>query len=324
MELKTIIKKYSGLVIFAFVFLIGAIWTPVFIQSKNILDIVQYSCETGLLAAGMTLVIISGGSGIDLSVGSNVALGCMIAASTQASMRFPTFLSVLAAIMVCGLIGALNGVLITKGKLQPFVATLITMIGARALALLTNGGMPISTGIPESYRIIASGKIGPIYYTAVIWIVMIVMVDIILKNTKFGTDLIATGGNAEAAYYSGIEVNKVRFIAYTICGMLAGLAGAILTSRLMIGEPRSGYGYELLAIASVVMGGTSMEGGRGSALGTMFGVLTLGAIKNLLNVANVNMFMQQVVQGIVVLLAILVPIFTGYLNERLSNTKINA
>lgn len=319
--MKLFIRNYSGLVVFIVVMIIGSITSRAFFSFNNIMDFVQASAETGLLAAGMMLVILAGGSGVDLSVGSNMAFGCMVAAMTQAYGGSPTLASVILAILACGAVGACNGLLITKGGLQPFVATMGTMIAARALGLLINQGRPVSWGIPESFGIIARGKIGAVFFPAVIWIGIMLVIHLVLSRTKYGRDLMAAGGNEEAARYSGINVDRVRLVAYTVCGMFTGLAGAILTSRLMIGEPRSGSGYEMLAIAAVVMGGASMSGGRGTAMGTLLGVLSLGAISNLLNVANVNMYLQDAVRGLIIFLAVLIPSFTQFLAEKTSRSK---
>ncbi|MEA5001945.1 MAG: ABC transporter permease [Christensenella sp.] len=314
--MKSLVKNYPGMIVFIFVFVLGIFVSPSFFTLNNVADILQQTAQNGLLAAGMTLVIIGGGGGVDLSVGSNVALGCMVAAMTQAYAGFPTIASVLLAVVVCAALGAGNGLLITKGHLQPFVATLVTMMGGRAAALLINSGRPVSSGIPEAFGAISNTKIGPFFLPMFIWIIAIILIHILLTRTKYGRDLIASGGNEEAAKYTGINVSKVRFLAYTITGVLAGICGALLCSKLKIGEPRSGEGYEMLAIAAVVMGGTSMDGGRGSALGTMFGVLALGVIANLLNVANVNMYLQKVVEGLIVFVSVLVPVITQYFNER--------
>jgi ribose/xylose/arabinose/galactoside ABC-type transport system permease subunit len=312
--MKNFMRKYSSLVIFLFVFVVGSLISPVFFKASNLFDIIQSCSEAGLVSAGMFLVILSGGSGIDLSVGSNVALGCMIAALTQVK-GFPILGSFVVAMFFCGLIGLANGLFITKGRIQPFVATLVTMIGARAFALISNGGMPVTYGIPKNYLLVARGKIGPIFYPAIIWVFVILLVHFIIIKTEYGRDLVATGGNEDSARYSGININKVRVIAYTISGILAGIAGSLLTAKIGIGEPRSGIGLELTAIAAVVMGGNSMAGGKGSALATLFGVLTLAAISNFLNVMDVNMHLQDVVKGFIILVVVAAPFFIQKLTK---------
>jgi ribose/xylose/arabinose/galactoside ABC-type transport system permease subunit len=318
--MRKLIRNYSGLLVFVFTVLLGSLISPTFRNWSNIIDIVQGAAEIGLLSIGMTFVISAGGSGVDLSVGSNLALGCMAAALTQA-MGFPSVLSLLVAMTATGIVGAANGLFITKGRLQPFVATLVTMIGARAMALIVNGGKPVTQGLPEKFLAIARGKIGPVFYPAIIWLVAIVIAQIVITQSNFGRNLMAVGGSEESARYSGINVNRVRIAAYTISGVLAGIAGALLAARLDEGEPRSGTGMELMAIAAVVIGGTSMAGGRGSALGTMFGVLALGSINNLLNVTSVNMYAQSVVRGGIIFVAVLVPFITERLGKIRKTTQ---
>jgi len=311
---KNLIKNYPGLIIFILVMILGTVMSTAFLTVSNISDVLQQCCENGLLAAGMTLVLLTGG--IDLSVGANLALGSMVCAMTQAYQGWPLAASVALAIVVCGVIGLINGVLISKGNLQPFVATLVMMMAARALGLLINDGQPVSTGVPESFGVIARTKIGTVMLPAFIWIVLILLVDLLIKRTTYGRALMAVGGNQESARHTGINVDRTRILAYMICGLLVGVASAVESSRLLIGEPRTGEGYELLAIAGAVMGGTAMSGGRGSALGTLFGVLAIGAIKNLLNVANVNMHVQTVLLGVIIAVSTLIPIFSSYLSDR--------
>ena len=312
--IKKLVKNYPGLIIFILVMILGTIMSPFFFSVSNVADIVQQCCENGLLAAGMTLVILTGG--IDLSVGSNLALGSMVCAMTQSYAGWSLLASVILAVIVCGTIGLLNGLMVAKGKLQAFVATLVSLVGARAIGLLINAGQPVSTGVPVSFGVIARTKIGPLALPAIIWLVFILLVALLIRRSKYGRDLMAIGGNEEAARNTGINVDKTRILAYMICGLLVGVAGAVESSRLLIGEPRTGEGYELLAIAAVVMGGVAMSGGRGSVIGTLFGVLSIGGIKNLLNVANVNMHVQTVLLGVIIAISTLIPIFTMHLSDR--------
>ena len=312
--MKNLLRNYPGLIIFVLVMILGTVMSPVFLTVNNVSDILQQCCENGLLAAGMTLVLLS--DGIDLSVGSNIALGSMVCAMTQAYAGWPLAASVILAIIVCGLIGLANGMLITKGRLQPFVASLVLMTSARALGLLINGGRPVSTGMPESFSVIARTRIGAFALPAIIWIVVVILVNVLINRTSYGRALMAVGGNAEAARHTGINVNRTKVLAYVFCGLMVGIASAVESSRLLIGEPRTGEGYELLAIAGAVMGGVSMSGGKGSAIGMMFGVLAIGTIKNLLNVAGVNMHVQTVLIGVIIAVSTLIPIFSSYLSER--------
>lgn len=318
------LKNYPGAVVMVLVIIIGACLSPAFLTISNLADVLQLSAENGLLAAGMTLVLISGGGGVDLSVGTNFALGSMAVAMTQAYYGWPIWASVLLGIAVSLVFGAANGILVTKGKLQPFVATLVMMMISRAAALLINDGKPVSTGIPADFKVISGTKIGAFALPAIIWIVAVVIVHFLITRSKYGRNLVAIGGNEEAAMYTGINVNKVRFWAYAICGILVGIACSISVSRLMIGEPRGGAGYEMLAIAAAVMGGVSMNGGKGNGIATLFGVIALGVIQNMMNVAGINMHLQDVVEGVIVFLAVLVPMFSEKLAEKAERRALMA
>lgn len=309
-KLNKVIKNYPGSIVMIIVMIIGTVLSPAFITISNLSDVLQLCAENGLLAAGMLLVLIGGGGGVDLSVGSNFALGSMVIAMTQAYNGWPVWMSLLAGLAVTSVIGACNGLLVTKGKLQPFVATLVMMMTARALALLINDGKPVSSGIPEGFKVLTRTKIGVFALPAVIWLVVILFVHFLVTRTKYGRDLVAAGGNEEAAKNTGIHIDRVRFFSYTICGLLVGVASAVSVSRLMIGEPRGGTGYEMLAIAAAVMGGVSMSGGKGNGIAALFGVIALGVIQNMMNVANINMHLQKVVEGVIVFLAVLVPMFS--------------
>jgi ribose transport system permease protein len=223
--MKTLVKNYPSLIVCIFLLVLGSIMSRAFFTVNNLMEIIQQCAENGLLAAGMTLVIMGGGGGVDLSVGSNVALGCMVAAMTQAYAGMPTAASIALAVLVCAGMGAANGLLVTKGRLQPFVATLVTMIAARALALLINDGRAVSTGVPNEFSVLSGFKIGPVFLPAILWIAIILAVHLVITRTKYGRDLVAAGGNEEAAKYTGINVSRVRFMAYVILGAFVGLAG---------------------------------------------------------------------------------------------------
>ena len=171
-------------------------------------------------------------------------------------------------------------------------------------------------GIPDSFGVITRTEIASLSLPAYIWIICIIIIHLLIRRTSYGRALMAVGGNEESARHTGINADKTKIISYIICGLLVGVASAVECSRLMIGEPRTGEGYELLAIAAAVMGGVSMSGGRGSALGTMFGVLAIGSISNMLNVANVNMHVQTVLLGVIIAISTMIPIFTTYLSEK--------
>lgn len=314
--LKRVLKNYPGLIVMILVVIIGTVMTPAFLTVSNLSEVLQLSAENGLLAAGMTLVLISGGGGVDLSVGSNFAFASMVVAMTQAYAGWSAPMSILAGAAVgCG-IGLCNGLLVTKGKLQPFVATLVMMMVARAAGLLINEGKPVSSGIPGSFKFLTRIKFGPLALPAVIWLLAVLLIHVLITRTKYGRNLVAIGGNEEAAKNTGINVDLVRLISYVACGFLVGIAASVSVSRLMIGEPRGGTGYEMLAIAAAVMGGVSMNGGKGNGLATLFGVIALGVVQNMMNVANMNMHLQDVVEGVIIFLAVLLPLVSDRLTER--------
>ena len=253
----------------------------------------------------MTFVILTGG--IDLSVGSILAFSSAIGAYILVSGY-----GVVAAVLVCLFIGilagGLNGVIITKGKAQPFIATLATMTLLKGATLVFTQGKPISVLKVENlngFRMIGAGSIfgipTPVYIMGIVFIVCY----FILNNTKTGRYIYAIGGNEEASKLSGLNTDIVKIKSYIINGLFAAMAGLILTSRLVSAQPNAGDGYELDAIVAVVLGGTSLAGGQGSILGTIFGALIIGILNNSLNLMNVSSYYQMVVRAIVILLAVL-------------------
>lgn len=299
------LKKYKsviGLIIFIIVI---SIFNKNFRTISNILNIFRQSSINFIVAVGMTFVILTGG--IDLSVGSTIAFTGAICAS-MISSGSNVFLAVVVALILGAIIGIFNGLTISKGKLQPFIATLATMTIMRGATLVYTNGRPISAGGGSGSA--AFNKIGTGYFLKIpipiyIMIVVFVLAYFILKNTKFGRHVYALGGNETAAKLSGINVDKVKIFVYSVSGLLAALAGIILTSRLSSAQPTAGTGYELDAIASVVLGGTSLSGGVGGVGGTIIGALIIGIINNALNLMDVTSYYQTMVKGLVILVAVL-------------------
>ena len=276
---------------------------PNFIQPSNILNLLRQVSINALIAFGMTFVILTGG--IDLSVGSIVALSSVLMAGMMTSGVNP-LLSILIACLLGGLMGAVNGLLITVGKMSPFIATLGTMTMFRGLTLVYTNGNPI-TGLGDSdlFRMIGRGYILGIPVPIIIVIIVFLLLYYLLHKTPFGRHTYAVGGNENAAFISGIKVNQVKTIIYSLSGILAAIAGLILTSRLNSAQPMAGESYELDAIAAVVLGGVSLSGGKGRLLGTLIGVLIIGTLNNGLNLLGVSSFYQQVVKGLVIIIAVL-------------------
>ncbi|NLJ37773.1 MAG: ABC transporter permease [Candidatus Atribacteria bacterium] len=282
--------------------IIFGILNPVFFNPLNIINVIRQVSIIGVMAVGMTLVILLGL--IDLSVGSIVAFAGIIAAGFQVKWGGSFFLSLVVPLLIGAGIGYFNGYVSTKGGIHPFIVTLGSMSIFRGATLLIAQGKPIS-GMSPSFRFIGAGLIGPIPFPVVLFLGCVIIVGIMLKRTVFGRYIYAIGGNQEAALLSGIMVDRVKILTYTILGTLSGLSALILTSRLNSGELVAGQGYELDVIASVVIGGTSMMGGEGGVYGTLIGALLIGVISNGLNLLGVQPYWQMMVKGTIIILAVL-------------------
>ncbi len=271
-----------------------------FLTLSNQINILRQVSIQAIIAFGMTIVIISGG--IDLSVGSVFAFSAVVMASVLKQGEI--VLGILTALGIGALFGLINGLLVSKGKMQPFIATLATMAIARSFTLVYTNGMPI-TGFSRSFRYIGRGEILGIPVPVVIMMLVLVVMWYTLRMTKLGLYAYSIGGNEEATRLSGIRVNLYKTLFYVISGVLSATSAIILTARLNSAQPIFGLGYELDAIAAVVLGGASLSGGTGGVVGTFFGALLMGVINNGLNLLDVSPFYQQAVKGIVILLAVL-------------------
>jgi ribose transport system permease protein len=278
-----------------------AILSPHFLTVSNLLNIAQQTSINAIIAVGLTFVIISGG--IDLSVGSIVAFsGVVLASLLQRALPWPVaVLGGLAAGVGCGLI---NGLLISFGRLPPFIATLGMMSVARGGALLYTDGRPLSGFGPE-FRWLATGEVASVPVPVLLMLALYALAHFALRRTAFGRYVLALGGNEEAALLSGVRVRHYKTAVYAVGGLLSGLAAAVLTARLNSAQPIAGINYELDAIAATVIGGTSLMGGQGSVLGTLIGALIMGVLRNGLNLLGVSSFVQQVVIGVVIIVAVL-------------------
>jgi len=277
-----------------------AIASPVFATSANLLNVALATSVTALLAAGQTFVIIL--AEIDLSVGA--ILGFSAAITAMVLRHHSTLTGIVVGLAVGAAAGLVNGLLVTKTRMPSFIATLATLSILSGLALQLTQGNPVSV-TDYNFQNIGQARIAGIPTPVWIMIVVFVIFGILLARTRFGRYAYATGDNAEAAKLSGISVDRVKILAFVISGALAALAGFIVTARLSTAEPTAGTGLELEAIAAVIIGGTSLAGGRGDLLGTIVGALILGVIDNGMNLLNVNPFLQDVVKGLVILFAVL-------------------
>ena len=277
------------------------IMTPYFLTVSNLLNVAQQTSINAIIAVGMTFVIIT--AGIDLSVGSLVAFsGVVLASVLQAGVPLP--IAILVGLGVGLFCGMINGLLITHGRIPPFISTLGMMSVARGAALLYTKGRPVS-GFSENFRYLATGEIFHIPVPVIIMGVVYIIAHFVLNRTKLGRYAYAIGGNEEAAILSGINVKLYKTMVYALCGMLSGLAALILTARLNSAQPIAGNMYELDAIAATVIGGTSLMGGEGTVLGTLIGALIMGVLRNGLNLLGVSSFIQQIVIGSVIIIAVL-------------------
>lgn len=297
------LQKLGPLLGLVLLIIILAIVSPSFFTLDNIFNVLRQVSINALIAFGMTFVILTGG--IDLSVGSILALASALTAGLLTNGMDP-MLAILIGLLAGAVMGAFNGLIITKGKVAPFIATLATMTIFRGLTLVYTDGRPI-TGLSDStlFVLLGKGYLGwipiPVIWMLAVYFIMYFM----LKKTVFGRRVYAIGGNEESAILSGIRADRVKLWVYTITGTLSAFGGIILASRLNSAQPTAGVTYELDAIAAVVLGGTSLSGGRGWIFGTLIGALIIGVLNNGLNLMNVSSFYQQVVKGGVILLAVL-------------------
>ncbi|MFA0086705.1 ribose ABC transporter permease [Vibrio sp. 10N.286.49.C2] len=298
--------EQKSLIALIFLIVVVSFLNPNFFTVDNILNILRQTSINAIIAVGMTLVILT--AGIDLSVGSVLAL-CGAFAASLIGMEIPVMVAVPTALVAGAALGAISGIIIAKGKVQAFIATLVTMTLLRGVTMVYTDGRPISTGFTETADAFAWFGTGYALGIPVpVWLMVLVFASVwyLLNHTRFGRYIYALGGNESATRLSGIDVDKVKIGVYAICGLLAALAGIIVTSRLSSAQPTAGMGYELDAIAAVVLGGTSLMGGRGRIMGTLIGALIIGFLNNALNLLDVSSYYQMIAKAVVILLAVLV------------------
>lgn len=279
-----------------------------FLTANNLLNLLLQVTSNALIAFGMTFVILTGG--IDLSVGSILALSSALTAGLLGS-GMPVTLAILISLILGCILGMMNGLLISYGKLAPFIVTLATMTIFRGATLVYTNGNPITKGLSDTFlfQFLGQGYIVGIPFPVIIMFIVFIVLYVLLHKTAFGKSVYAIGGDEKAAYISGVKLNKVKIIIYSISGMMASISGLIITSRLSSAQPTAGASYEMDAIAAVVLGGTSLSGGKGRILGTLIGALIIGVLNNGLNIIGVSAFWQQVVKGVVILIAVLIDRF---------------
>lgn len=304
LEKRKIDYKEFGIFIafFILVVILMTISPDAFAKPRNLINIVKQASINGILSCGMMFVIIAGG--IDLSAGSTIAFSGVIAAYFAQSANIPVIVPILMAILAGAAVGMVNGFGVAYAGLPPFIITLATMTGIRGLALIVSGGSPIY-GLNKSFEFIASSFLfGNIPSLAVYFIVIVLISGFILTKTVFGRRVYAIGGSETTAKVSGINVKKMKLAVYTICGVMSGIAGMLVASRTVQGSPTAGDGYEMDAIAAVVIGGISMSGGAGKWYGTIVGALLLAVISNGLDILGVSSNYQKIIKGVIIAVAV--------------------
>ena len=278
--------------------------TDAFLTSRNLLNVIDQMTVLGVMALGMTAIIVIGG--IDLAVGSVLAVASMVMGWLSNFYGLPMPVAIVGALATGAVFGAFSGLLVTRVNVPAFIATLATMSIARGAANMVTDGQQI-VGYPEWFSDLSIDRhLGFLTVTVAVFLVLSAAALVFMKYRAAGRALYAIGGNSEVARLAGIPIKRVTLLAYTVSGILAGLAGVIMSSRLDSSQPNSGLGYELDTIAAVVIGGASLAGGVGSVFGTLMGVLTIGVLRNGLNLIGTSPFVQQVVIGVVIVLAVMV------------------
>ena len=302
-QLSEYISKLGPLLALIALVIAVTVLNPSFLSPSNLLNLLRQVAANGFIAFGMTFVILTGG--IDLSVGSTLALSSALTAGLMAN-GMSSVLAILIGLLSGSILGALNGLLIAKGKMAPFIATLATMTIYRGATLVYTNGNPI-TGLGDSFffSFLGRGYLFGIPFPVVLMFVIYFVLFLLLHKTSFGRKTYAIGGNEKAAFVAGVKIDKVKMVIYSISGLMASISGMIITSRLNSAQPTAGQSYEMDAIAAVVLGGTSLSGGRGRLFGTLIGALIIGTLNNGLNLLGVSSFYQQIVKGIVIVIAVL-------------------
>ena len=309
-DFRQILYKYNLAILLLIFISIASLLSPAFLTFSNLVNILQNNAPGGIMALGMTFVVITGG--IDLSVGSVSALAGMLMGLLLTN-DVPLFAAVLIAVMSGAAIGAVTGFVISRFELPAFIVSLAVMVSARGLTLLTTDGRVIaglaSVGpggaVGEAFRFLGAGRFLGLPFNGITWFILTLLAAFILKKTLFGRSLYAIGGNKESAFLSGIKMKKYTNLAYIISGACAAYAGVVLTAWLTVSQPTLSAGAELDAIAAVVLGGTALSGGTGGVVGTFGGVLLMAIINNIFNLIGLPSFYQQIFMGIIIVAALL-------------------
>ena len=301
LNLRELSQRFGLVFSFFLLCVVLSLLSDRFLTLNNVVNVLRQSTINGIISVGMAYVILT--AGIDLSAGSVLAL-CTVVTADLLQKGVPVPLAVIAGLGLGAGLGLVNGLIITKARVPPFVTTLGMMTVARGLALTYTQGRPI-TGLPDGFRFMGTGSLGPIPMPIVIAGLTFILGYVLLTRTRVGEYIFALGNNPVAARYAGIATDRYIMFVYAVAGLLAALAGMILVARLNSAQPTAGLGYEFDAIAAVVVGGTSFAGGEGGLGGTLLGALVIAVLNNGLNLLNVSSFYQPVVTGVVIALALL-------------------
>lgn len=303
-KIIALLLEYGIFVAFFVLCIVLAFASPYFLLPKNLINVLRQISINGFLSIGMTFVILTGG--IDLSVGSVLAFGGIVGASLASSSMgtvYPTPVAILVGLLGGTALGAVTGFFIAKWRMAPFVVSLGMLSVARGLTYIYTDGMPVPK-LEESFLYIGQGRIAGIPLPVIIFAIVFILSWIVLYKTRFGRYVYAVGGNEKSARISGVNTRLVIFVVYVISGFLSALGGLTLSARTSAGLPQAGVAYELDAIAAVVIGGTSLSGGQGSLVGTLFGALIIGVINNGLDLLGVSSYYQQVIKGAIIVGAV--------------------
>lgn len=299
--MRYIVHRFGVVLVLLAAIAVFSILKPNFLRPQNLINILVQVTVITIIAYGVTNIIIT--TGIDLSSGSLTALVSVVVASVAHSNHYPLILTIFLGLAVGAFVGAINGTIIATTGIPPFIATLGMVTATRGVALLYTNGKPIS-GFTPDFDFIGGGNLFGIPFPIIVLIFATILSHILLNNTKFGKYTKAIGGNEQAAIISGINVKKYKIMIYTYAGLMAGVAGIVLTSRISSGQPGIGAGYELDAITATVIGGTSLTGGVGSIPGTLIGALIIGVLNTGLTLLNVSAYWQQILRGIIIIVAV--------------------
>ncbi len=294
------LRRWGVLMALAGLIIASSLLSDRFLSSANLLNVFRQIAIVGVLAIGMTFVIIT--AGIDLSVGSMLAVAAVTSAAAVNTNG--ALVGVGIALLVGAGLGLVNGLGVTRGGVQPFIMTLGMLAFARGLAFVFTGGQPVPVTDP-AFLAIGNGRLLGIPNPAIVFLLLLVVAYLILQHTTFGRQVYAIGSNDEAARLSGIAVRRVRTMVYIISGFMAGIAGLLYASQLGVGTPVAGEAFELDAIAATVVGGTSLFGGQGGVAGTFMGAAILGVLQNILNLTGVDPFVQRLFRGVLIVVAVM-------------------